>query len=128
VSYDAVIVGSGAGGGVAAWVLASAGWRVLVLERGPWFSSEDFSNDEIKFGERAMIDQDPSVWPRSFRADAALGDRTHSGRILPGSICVGGSTVHYCGVSFRAQPGDFRLRSLYGEIEDAELRDWPLEY
>lgn len=32
--YDAVIVGSGAGGGMAAWVLASKGLRVLMLEAG----------------------------------------------------------------------------------------------
>ena len=35
--YDAVIVGSGAGGGMAGYVLAHAGLKVLMLEAGPFF-------------------------------------------------------------------------------------------
>ena len=36
-TYDAVIVGSGAGGGMAAYVLSHAGLKVLLLEAGPFF-------------------------------------------------------------------------------------------
>src|SRR6195952_5625092 len=35
--YDAIIVGSGAGGGMAGYVLAHAGLKVLMLEAGPFF-------------------------------------------------------------------------------------------
>ena len=38
--YDAIIIGAGAGGGVAAGVLAEAGKRVLLLERGPHLATE----------------------------------------------------------------------------------------
>ena len=42
--HDAVIVGSGAGGGAVAWRLAAAGWRVLVLEKGPRHSRENYGH------------------------------------------------------------------------------------
>ena len=42
--YDVVIVGSGAGGGMAALVLANAGVKVLMLEAGPYFDPKIHSS------------------------------------------------------------------------------------
>ena len=39
--YDAIIVGSGAGGGMSAFVLANAGMKIAVVEAGPYFDPAD---------------------------------------------------------------------------------------
>ena len=49
---DVAIVGSGAGGGMAARELAAAGQNVLVLEKGGYFNESDFSQREV-----AMLDK-----------------------------------------------------------------------
>lgn len=46
--YDAVIVGSGAGGSIAAGVLAEAGLQVLVIERGSWLTYSEVSADHLR--------------------------------------------------------------------------------
>ena len=44
-STDVVVVGSGFGGAIPAYHLAAGGAEVVVLERGPWLSSEEFDHD-----------------------------------------------------------------------------------
>jgi len=44
---DVCVIGSGAGGGPVALTLAEAGYSVVVLEKGPWFTEEHFYKDEI---------------------------------------------------------------------------------
>ena len=46
--YDAVVVGSGAAGGLLAYRWAEAGKKVLVLERGPHVDPRDFGEDEVE--------------------------------------------------------------------------------
>ena len=45
---DFVIVGSGAAGGVLAKELSSNGFRVVVLEQGPYLKEADFSHNEME--------------------------------------------------------------------------------
>lgn len=126
--YDVCIVGSGAGGGIAAYVLARSGARVLVLEKGPWLTEQDFGDDELRFGERNFIDQDPLIEPRTFRDRPEEGAHQFVGKVLPVSRCVGGGSVHYGAVCFRFRPEDFRAKETWGSLPGADIVDWPLSY
>jgi choline dehydrogenase-like flavoprotein len=111
---DACIVGCGAGGSVLAKELAEAGWRVVVLEAGPWLSTDDdFRQDEATMLGR--FDWDDRRWLQGNER-LELGHR-RDGR------GVGGGTLHFGGVALRLWPEDFRRRSL-----DGVSADWPISY
>jgi len=126
--FDVLIVGSGAGGGIAAYVLAKKGARVCVLEKGPWLKKRNYGDDELRFGERRFFDQDSHIEPRTFRNRPEDGEHLHVGKVLGISRCVGGGTVHYGAVSFRFRPEDFRARSYWGSLPGADVVDWPFPY
>ena len=42
VDYDYIVVGSGFGGSVAALRLSEKGYKVLIIEKGRWYNSDDF--------------------------------------------------------------------------------------
>ncbi|MGB2939676.1 MAG: GMC family oxidoreductase [Candidatus Dormiibacterota bacterium] len=123
---EILIVGSGAGGGIAAWVLAEAGFKVVVLEKGPWLTESAFSNDDVKFGYRDFYTQDIRIEPRTFRTNSLQPAQVN--HASPLSRCVGGGTFHYGAASFRFIPDQFRLKSLYGVPPGSTLTDWPMTY
>ena len=51
---DVCVIGSGAGGAPIAYELSKAGKSVVVLEKGPWFKTEDFTKDEISCCRRSV--------------------------------------------------------------------------
>lgn len=83
VTCDVVIVGSGAGGGVAAAVLAEAGLDVVVLEKGRYFNESDFHHEEAT----SMHDM--------YLYGGGLMTRNLTCRILAGSALGGGTLVNY---------------------------------
>ncbi|PJF43792.1 MAG: hypothetical protein CUN55_07305 [Phototrophicales bacterium] len=85
---DAVIVGSGAGGGVVAGELSAAGWDVIVLEKGDFYSEKDFNGDELTSTERM------------FENKGLLTTTDLGILILAGSTLGGGTTINWS-ASFR---------------------------
>ena len=94
---DLVIVGCGAGGGVLAQRLARAGWRIVVLERGPfWDPDRDWVSDEA--GSHHIYWTDPRVIGGEDPVELGKNNSGHG---------VGGSMVHFAGYAPRFHPSDF---------------------
>lgn len=116
-----VIIGTGAGGGVLANELAQKGVSVVALEAGGRYLPEDYINDEWEsFGQLAWVD------PRTTSGDWRVA-KDFSG--LPAWIvkAVGGTTVHWAGASLRFQDHEWKARTTYGDVEGANLLDWPID-
>ena len=94
LSADICIVGSGAGGSVAAAVLAAAGKDVIVLEAGGYYDDGDFDGAELGGFQRLYLEGGFAA-----TADQSVG-------LLAGECLGGGTVVNYC-TSFRT-PDDVR--------------------
>jgi choline dehydrogenase-like flavoprotein len=123
---DFVIVGSGAAGGVLAKELSSNGFRVVVLEQGPYLTPNDFTHNEIEVFERHQLTNHPDIQPTTFRKTAQEKAKQQQ-CVMYGRI-VGGSSVHFTANFWRLHEIDFIERSKVGEIPGANFVDWPITY
>ncbi|MVT44290.1 GMC family oxidoreductase [Chitinophaga oryziterrae] len=131
--YDVCIVGSGAGGGMAAKILSEAGLKIALLEAGPKY---DPANPE-QMTQLKWPYESPRRGASTTRPfgdfDAAYGGWEIEGEPYTTkqgtkfdwfrSRMVGGRTNHWGRISLRFSPRDFKHKS-YDGLGD----DWPIEY
>ncbi len=131
--YDAVIVGAGAGGGVAAAVAAEAGLRVLLVERGAWLSGAEIGVDHLRNHRFSPYGHNtgPSVadFPRTLRVgDTERLTRAHERDYHNNAMTLGGGTRVFGAQAWRFFEEDFTMASCYGVPEHTSLADWPIRY
>jgi choline dehydrogenase-like flavoprotein len=131
-AYDVCIIGSGAGGGMAAYALTRAGARVVMLEAGPaWYASKQST---MILPAYATPGRGRATRAREFgEHDACDGGFTIEGEpytTAPGSRfdwwrgrMLGGRTNHWGRISLRFGPRDFK-----GKTHDGLGDDWPIGY
>lgn len=130
--YDVCIVGSGAGGGMAAYALTKAGAKVVMLEAGgPWYASK---NSQMLVPSYASPRRGASTRLRPFgELDACDGGWDIEGEpytVASGNKfmwwrgrMLGGRTNHWGRISLRFGPDDFK-----GKSKDGLGDDWPISY
>ncbi len=111
---DVIIIGTGAGGGTTAEILANAGLKVLMLEEGPLKSSDDFRMDERE------------AYRDLYQESAGRMSKDGAMSILQGR-CVGGTTVINWTSSFRTpEPTLAHWASEFGVqgMSSSEMTPW----
>ncbi len=140
--HDVVVIGSGAGGGAAAWALCEQGLRVLLLEAGPAYVPEtDYRLHRSDWETARFPDKLPPADRQTLAPLQALEARHDAlrswnhvrGRVVPGDtrrsvgyshvVGLGGSTLHFAGEAHRMHPEAMRMASRFGVAAD-----WPVDY
>jgi len=131
--FDVCVIGSGAGAGPVALTLAESGKHVVILEKGPWFTEKTFVKDEIACCRRSVFtpelkDEQHVLETPNEDGSWSAEPTSESGNDFWNGNCVGGSSNFMTGFFHRLKPDDFRLRSVFGAIDGANVADWPISY
>lgn len=118
-TYDYIVVGAGAGGGLVASRLAKAGYRTLLLDAGPRYIDEPSTTV-------------PLLWPLSteetdiewrFRSSNSATDPGRDSVLYPRASTIGGSALHNAMLAMYPFPEFFdNLQKLTGDDEFAESK------
>ncbi|HEX2196594.1 MAG TPA: GMC family oxidoreductase [Actinomycetota bacterium] len=114
--YDAIVVGSGFGGGVSAYRFAREGMSVCVLERGKAYGPGDFP--------RSPHDMSRNFWDPSEGLQGMFDIWAFSG--IRAVVCsgLGGGSLIYANVLLRKDPNWFVHQPMPG----GEVEEWPVTY
>ncbi len=107
------IVGTGAGGGIAAQTLAEAGLKVIMIEAGPYQTAKDFHMQESE------------AYPQLYQEVANLKTRDKAINILQGRAVGGGTTVNWTSCFHIPSQSLGHWRDRYGwDLTEQELQPW----
>ena len=135
---DAIVVGSGATGGVAAMALAQAGLQVLVLEAGPELSAQRAFGSEplnslrrlahVSSGRNRIAAQHPGFWkanPELYVDERLNPYATPDDRpfLWTRGRQVGGKSLTWGGITLRLSDYEFRAAE-----RDGHGRSWPIQH
>ena len=116
LDFDVIVIGSGAGGGTAAYRCALAGKRILLVERGGRPTPGPGAHDE----RATLIEKRP------------YDDRAVCVNGIPRRLYVGGGlgggTALYGAALMRPSPDDFHPGHSYGQRIPRAAWDWPVTY
>jgi len=132
--FDVIIVGSGAGGGMATKILSEAGLNIAVIEAGPYYDpASPEQSTQLKWPWESPRRGAGSKNRPFGEFDAAYGGWDIKGEPYTRkngtkfdwfrSRMLGGRTNHWGRISLRFGPLDFKRKSLDGLGED-----WPITY
>lgn len=116
MTWDAIVIGSGFGGAMAAHALVKGGQRVLMLERGGWVA-----RGPDNWGKRGAGLVTPYYSKDAQYQVIAGGKRYRAGAWN----CVGGQSIFYGGASYRFRERDFEHHE---EIVGDSGAEWPFQY
>jgi choline dehydrogenase-like flavoprotein len=114
--FDAIVIGSGAGGAAFAHHFAAAGKSVLVVERGKRADVTRTSTAE----RQTLIDKEPYD-------DRSIEVNESPARLYMGGV-LGGGTSLFGAALMRPADDDFHPGKHYGSRLERALWDWPIAY
>jgi choline dehydrogenase-like flavoprotein len=123
---DIIVIGSGASGAAATWLLSQNGFRVVCLEQGRWINPADYPVTKANWQELARTKWAFHPNTRRQPADYPVNDDDSAIKVFMYNA-VGGSTIHWAAHVPRFHPSDFCVKTLDGVADDWPISYWDLE-